>query len=311
MRRTIRLAIGEAALPVGVLRVDAEGAREHAAFEYLPEWLTAPSCFEIDPALPLVSGPQFHQRLQGRSVFPGAIADTEPDGWGRRVIMRDHAKRRQQARRSGEAVETRPLTSVDFLLAVDDASRVGALRFQDEHGIFQRHSEAGRRTAPPLIELGRLLAASRAVETNSETAADLQYLRGRGTSLDGLRPKCSVIDDDGALSIGKFPSVSDDRAVTKGEILALRLAAAAGINAAQGRLIESDGSSVALIRRFERGAETNVLMGGIGRRRTRWCVSDAPTTVAASPKTITKMSTTGAIVMASSTSRYSTIIKGA
>jgi serine/threonine-protein kinase HipA len=46
--------------------------------------------------------------------------------------------------------------------------------------------------------------------------------------------------------------VTDDRAVTKGEILALRLAAAAGINAAEGRLVESNGSAVALIRRFDR-----------------------------------------------------------
>jgi hypothetical protein len=56
----------------------------------------------------------------------------------------------------------------------------------------------------------------------------------------------------GNTSIGKFPSVADDRAVTKGEVLALRLAAAAGIDAAEGRLVESEGSSVALIRRFDR-----------------------------------------------------------
>jgi serine/threonine-protein kinase HipA len=103
-----------------------------------------------------------------------------------------------------------------------------------------------------LVELAHLLAASRAVETNTETAADLAYLRGRGTSLGGLRPKCTVVDDDGRLSVGKFPSVNDERAVTKGEVLALRLAAAAGINAAQAQLINSDGTPVALIRRFDR-----------------------------------------------------------
>ncbi|MEO8461114.1 MAG: HipA domain-containing protein, partial [Dokdonella sp.] len=87
---------------------------------------------------------------------------------------------------------------------------------------------------------------------NSETLADLAFLRGRGTSLGGLRPKCSVIDDDGRLSIGKFPSVEDDRAVTKGEVLALMLARTAGIEAAQARLVVSDGQPVALIRRFDR-----------------------------------------------------------
>jgi serine/threonine-protein kinase HipA len=149
-------------------------------------------------------------------------------------------------------VDARPLSDLDFLLEVDDASRVGALRFQDEQGAFQRSAEPGRRAAPPLIELARLAAASRSVETNSETAADLAYLRGRGTSLGGLRPKCTVVDEKGRLSIGKFPSVADERAVTKGEVLAMRLASAAGIQAAKARLVDSDGVPVALIRRFDR-----------------------------------------------------------
>jgi hypothetical protein len=100
--------------------------------------------------------------------------------------------------------------------------------------------------------VGRLLAATRAVETDNETAADLAYLRGRGTSLGGMRPKCTEIDGDGLLSIGKFPSVNDERAVTKGEVLAMNLAKAAGIRVAEARLVESDGLPVALIRRFDR-----------------------------------------------------------
>ena len=52
---------------------------------------------------------------------------------------------------------------------------------------------------------------SHAVETHTETAEDLRYVRGRGTSLGGLRPKCTVVDDEGRLSIGKFPSVADER----------------------------------------------------------------------------------------------------
>ena len=113
--------------------------------------------------------------------------------------MRDHIKRRQELRREGKE-EAQPLNALDYLLAVDDFSRVGALRFRDEEGVFQRAQEEGRRTAPPLIELGHLLSASRAVEANKETAADLAYLRGRGTSLGGMRPKCTVIDEDGSLS---------------------------------------------------------------------------------------------------------------
>ena len=166
--------------------------------------------------------------------------------------MRDYIKRRQQLRREGKQDEAQPLNALDYLLAVDDVSRVGALRFRDEDGVFQRAPEEGRRTTPPLIELGHLLSASRAVEANKETAADLAYLRGRGTSLGGMRPKCSVMDDDGALSIGKFSSITDEHTVTKGEVLALTLARNAGIDAATSRIVESDGLPVALIRRFDR-----------------------------------------------------------
>jgi serine/threonine-protein kinase HipA len=252
VRRSVGITLGDNGRTLGTLHFDVQGARENATFEYGSEWLHADDCFAIDPALPVVPGPQFHRKVRGGSVFHGAIADTEPDGWGRRVILRDHAKRRQEARRRGATVEARPLNALDLLLSVDDVSRVGALRLVDEHGQFQRTVGPGQRATPPLIELDALLAASHAVETNSETLADLEYLRGRGTSLGGLRPKCSVIDEGGHLSIGKFPSVGDDRAVTKGEVLALSLARLAGIDAAEGRLVESDGQPVALIRRFDR-----------------------------------------------------------
>jgi len=257
VRRAIRICLGDNALPIGMLRYDQQGARESAVFEYDAEWLGADERFSIDPTLQLVAGPQYHKRSRHGSVFHAAVADTEPDGWGRRVIQRDHAKRRQEAKKAGRAADTRPLNALDYLLAVDDVSRLGALRMMDEDGVFHRPSEEGRRTTPPLIELGALLAASRAIETNSDTLADLAYLRGRGTSLGGLRPKCSVIDNDGQLAIGKFPSVTDERAVTKGEVLALKLAQLAGIDAAEARLIDSDGMSIALIHRFDR-----VLGGG-------------------------------------------------
>jgi serine/threonine-protein kinase HipA len=255
VKRTLHVFLGDEPRRVGTLHYDQSGAREHSAFVYDESWLTGSDRFQIDPALPLVGGAQFHRREAEGSVFHAIIADTEPDGWGRKVILRDQAKRRQAARRSGGEAGSALLNAVDFLLAVDDGHRVGALRFRDETGAFQRASELGRRTTPPLIELKQLAAASRAVETGSETAADLEYLRGRGTSLGGLRPKCSVLDDDGSLALGKFPSVQDTRAVTKGEVLAMQLAREAGINAAETRLVDSDGVPVALVRRFDRTRE--------------------------------------------------------
>ena len=252
MKRHIDVIFGEPTREVGTLRFEARGSKQSAGFEYRSSWLEGSSRFALEPGLQLVSGVQFFPRASDGSPFQGAIADSEPDGWGRKVILRDHMKRREATRRAGAGTESRPLDHLDYLLAVDDACRVGALRFRDERGIFQRAAEPGKRTTPPLVELALLLGATRAVETQSETDADLAYLLGRGTSVGGLRPKCSVLDEDDHLSIGKFPSVTDDRAVTKGEVLALEVAREAGVDAAEARLVFAGGSPVALIRRFDR-----------------------------------------------------------
>ncbi|MER2264620.1 type II toxin-antitoxin system HipA family toxin [Methylobacterium oxalidis] len=254
MNRTMYVYLDDEATKVGVLRHAASGNRESSSFEYDPTWLTRAGRFPIDPALPLVAGSQFPTKGTSAraSAFFGCFADSEPDGWGKIVIGRDRAKQRKEAAERGSPVDPRPLDSMDYLLAVDDVSRVGALRLRDAVGVFHRSTAPGQRGTPPLIALKDLLDASWAVECHTETAAELRYLRGHGTSLGGMRPKASVLDEDGTLSIGKFPSVGDERAVTKGEVLALRLAALAGLDAAQARVVYSEGVPIALVRRFDR-----------------------------------------------------------
>lgn len=92
---------------------------------------------------------------------------------------------------------------------------------------------------------------------SQETAADLAYLQGKATSLGGMRPKCTILDHGGALSLGKFPSIGDERAVTRGEVMALRLARLAGIESVQARIVMVDDQPVAVIRRFDRSPEQN------------------------------------------------------
>ena len=125
-------------------------------------------------------------------------------------------------------------------------------------------SDTGFR-APPFIELEKIYAATRAVEQGTETEADLRFLQGKGTSLGGLRPKCTVLDTDGALALGKFPSINDTRSIVRGEVLALKLAALAKLDVAQARVAALDGTPVAIIRRFDRtteGARIAYLSGG-------------------------------------------------
>jgi serine/threonine-protein kinase HipA len=247
IRQQVSVCIGSVGISVGELAYVKQGQRENTAFAYAPDWLANPDRFAVSPDLVLTA--DYQQRKAASkvdSVFHHAIADTEPDAWGRRIIARAHAKRRK------DDASLAQLTAMDYLLAVDDFSRIGALRLRDQRGNFLRTAEAGKRSTPPLLELPRMLAASRAVEIGSETAEDLKYLQGKGTSLGGMRPKCTVIDDNGVLAIGKFPSISDTRSVTRGEVLALCLARQAGIDAAPARIVEFDGVPVAIIQRFDR-----------------------------------------------------------
>lgn len=246
-RRQVQLCIGKAGRLIGSLIYTQHGRRENSAIAYDQAWLANPERFNVSADLQLVSGYQSHKAASAHdAVFHGAIADTAPDAWGRRVIARDHAKRRK------DDPHLRPLTEIDYLFAVDDFSRVGALRLRDPDGHYHRTAPDGWRSTPPLIELERTFEATRALERGQESAADLRYLRGRGTSLGGMRPKCTIVDEDGNLAIGKFPSVADARSVTRGEVLALLLAARAGIDVVPARIVHLEDVPVAVIRRFDR-----------------------------------------------------------
>ena len=247
--------VGDKAPRLGTLRFNANGNKETIAFEYDEAWLRSKTSFAVDPLLPLRNAQYYRTRPRNRphaSVFFGVIADAEPDGWGRRVIRRDWAKQKEAGPAVTPSGLTDHLNSLDYLLSVDDVSRVGALRYCFGGSEFLRAPETGERNVPPLLELTDLIEASQRVERDDATAADLRYLRGKGTSLGGLRPKASVIDQDGTLAIAKFPSVQDDRDVARGEILALHLARMAGIDTPDARVEMAGDTPVALIKRFDR-----------------------------------------------------------
>jgi len=252
IRTPLSVYLGTTDMLVGRLIYVKEGSIEFSQFAYSDEWLSNSQFFDVSPDLIEQLGYQLRKpKSKADSCFFLALADTEPDAWGRRVIARAHAKDR--AKNS----ELRPLTEIDHVAAVDDFSRIGALRLQNENGQFLRSVAEGSRATPAFIELEKILLASRAVEMSNETVEDLKYLQGKGTSLGGMRPKCTILDIDGALSLGKFPSVNDERSVTRGEVLALRLATLAGINSAQARVVRVQNQPVAIIRRFDRTAENN------------------------------------------------------
>lgn len=185
------------------------------SFEYAPEWLRRADAFAIDPtALPLRAGPDHNATLFG------AMQDCGPDRWGRMLIERAVRK---------HVLDRKPYQDLDYVLALDDASRIGALRFRA--GADSPFLGAGD-GIPPVVKLAALLNAADAVHGETETAQDLRFLLGAGSPLGGARPKSAIVLPDGQLAIAKFPKPDDTRDIAAGEILALTLAQRAGITVA-------------------------------------------------------------------------------
>ena len=252
--RTLLVYLGDTGLEVGELQFSRQGQKEVSAFRYSPAWLSNPDCFALSPDLPLSTDFQYRAGSKETATFAGAIADTEPDGWGRRVIDRAHAKRRKAEKDAGRDAGSAQLSDLDYLLGVLDSSRIGALRFRDnaDSPFLDVPHDDNLPEGTHEVPLQTLIQASKAVESGKDTATDLAYLKGRGTSLGGMRPKATVLKPDGTLTIAKFPSVSDTRDVVRGEVLALLLAKEAGLNASEAEVVMAGAQAVALIVRFDR-----------------------------------------------------------
>ena len=231
---------------VGRCHYIARRRGQSSVFEYADAWQDRAGAFALDPAnLPLE-----HRQIytsSNKSALPGALRDTAPDRWGQQLIRRAFRK----------AGEQRALSEIDYLLAINDQTRIGALRYRREGEEAFGHN-VGRYRVPPLIRLPALVNAADAVLSNTETAEDLKLLLNEGSPLGGARPKSAVTDNAGRLAIAKFPKSDDDRSIPHGEVLAMTLAAAAGIDVAEAKLLDVAGRPVSLITRFDRDEDRRI-----------------------------------------------------
>src|SRR5690606_21982999 len=127
-------------------------------------------------------------------------------------------------RRAQQAKETaRTLREIDYLLMVNDEARQGALRFAaHEGGPFLADNQSN--AIPLLVDLPRLLSATEHVLADCDSDEDLRLLLAPGSALGVARPKASVRDNDGSLTIAKFPQRDDEVDTVLWEALALQLA---------------------------------------------------------------------------------------
>jgi serine/threonine-protein kinase HipA len=224
----------------------SRGDRGSVRFAYEATWLKYAHTFPLDPELDLSPGEFF----PGNSNF-GVFMDSCPDRWGQ-ILM----KRREAVEAKEEGRTPRSLGPWEFLLGVQDCTRMGALRFSRQGELNFLSDEA--LSAPPVTRIAELQAV--ALELTRKKQDDLgkikewlKVLVAPGSSLGGARPKANLIDEEGNLWIAKFPSADDDYDVAVWEKLLQDMAQKCGITVPQSRLIQtSSGYHTFLVKRFDR-----------------------------------------------------------
>ena len=236
-----------APVQVGTLRRVPSSVGAVVAFAYHEAWLARSDAFVIDPVHGLYPGDQYPR---AGDTIAAAFTDAAPDRWGRTLLERSEAGRARE-----EGRNRRALGEWKFLLGVSDYSRMGALRFVDAGG---RHLDDGAPGVPPLAGLRELEAAARELEHpsrggRSREAERLALLLAPGSSLGGARPTATFTGEDGSLWIAKFPSRMDRHDVGACELALNDLAARAGIDVPEHRLLAlGDGHRTFAARRFDR-----------------------------------------------------------
>lgn len=237
---------------VGELCYEKLRGSESYAFRFDDNWLKFHAGIKLSEDINNYPGLQYTQ--PGNDIF-GCFSDALPDRWGRTLL-----KRREQIQASEEKRAVRNLSSFDYLMGIDDFSRMGGFRLKRElDGDFINISPSLK--IPPLTELRQLVLASQEVEKSEENDVLpekkwIAQLIQPGTSLGGARPKAGVLDDSGNLCIAKFPSRKDDYDTGLWEHFSHLLARKAGINAAQTKVLGGLGKYHTLLsKRFDRTDE--------------------------------------------------------
>jgi len=251
------------------MHLNRGGALVGCTFRYDTAYLRRPGAYALCPELPLTPGSI--PSGSDRPLF-GVFADCQPDQWGRTLLF--NAERRA-ARAEGRRFLT--LTELDFLLGVQDETRLGALRFSLDDG--RTFLGPARSEVPDLVDLPSLTEAADAVAQHRETDRDVRLLVAAGTSMGGARPKATVKDETGDLWMAKLPESNDRWDVQAWEYLTLRLASDAGIEVPVARLHRiGPGRSILLTRRFDRRPVSRDEPGGpAGGRRIGFISADSLT----------------------------------
>ena len=227
-------------VPAGKLHLQEEGTDlQSSRFIYGLKYLKRNGAIEVDPVgLAMLQGQQVARQalFAQESTLFGGIRDAAPDAWGRRVI---EAKKRVPANSLPESV---------YLLEAGP-NRTGALDITHD-GQSSRNLEA----SADIKSLGYLFDAAERIENGAPLPANLHGIFDAGSSMGGMRPKATVVVEDGSHWLAKFSSRTDRGFCYPAiEHATLRLADAAGLQVPETRLEEiGPGRFAMLIKRFDR-----------------------------------------------------------
>lgn len=236
---------------------DSEAVGE---FVYGRRYLERDDAVELDPVeLRLRRGTYETARMHG---FFGAIRDSMPDSWGRRVIEKNTGHTQ--------------LEEFDYLMQGPD-DRAGAIGF-------------GLNVEPPTpkhmfnrtLDLERLQLAADAIVNDEpdiagSAAGQVEELLLPGTSMGGARPKV-VVEHENDLWLAKFTRQDDRWNHPRVEHGLLKLAKSCNLNVADSKIADVAGRDVLLVHRFdrdrtERGYRRHRMVSGL----TLLQIDDSPT----------------------------------
>ena len=234
---------------IGILGYEHVRGNDHFVFEYSRNWLRQLGGIALSGDLMNIPSIQ-HPR--GDSNVFGFVKDSFPDRWGRLLL-----DRRERLLAKDEGRPVRMLTNYDYLIGIEDFTRMGGIRYKSGENDEYINSTA-QYAVPPVESLRALCVACHELELAEERnelpqQCWLDQLINPGTSLGGARPKANVIDTDGKLYVAKFPSKKDLENTELIEHFSHKLAASAGINVARTRTIKvSKDRDLLLSERFDR-----------------------------------------------------------
>lgn len=219
--------------PVVAGRLDQDG--ERLLYTYGASYRRRKSAIPIyEPELPLQEG--VIAPINGLSMA-SCIRDGSPDAWGRRVIIN------RLTGKKPDAAGVPEISELTFLLQ-SGSDRIGALDFQASATEYVPRLAAQ-------ASLDELMEAVALIEKGAPLTPALDQALNHGTSIGGARPK-ALIDDGAKKFIAKFSAANDTYSVVKAEFIAMKLAAACGLNAAPVSITRAAHKDVLLIERFDR-----------------------------------------------------------